>query len=79
MQEYKYNLNDLKEQREYWKTVCTDMMSDSDKEYYEKRKKAVDMYINGYSLIKIEKETGCYKQNIKSYVEKEYTDIMLSR
>lgn len=70
MRKRKFNLIELKECREKWKSVLTDKMSEVEKNLYLNKKKCVDMYIDGKNLSEIESETGITKQNISRYVEK---------
>ena len=61
MAEKKFNILKYKEERSTWKSVLTDSMSLEQKELFLKRKKAVDMYINGNSINDIVKETGLHR------------------
>lgn len=54
----------LKTERAYWKTVELSCLADSQRLLFLNRKKAVDMYIDGYTIKQIIKET-----NLKGYGE----------
>ncbi|WP_296561790.1 hypothetical protein [uncultured Acetobacterium sp.] len=58
------------EESKTWRTVSTYNMSDSDKQIYESRKKAVDLYLNGESMKNIEKMTGINHSHIKEFVDR---------
>ena len=46
MREKKYNLLELRQNRKLWSQVKTDLFSREKKEVFDKRKKAVDLYID---------------------------------
>ena len=48
-----FDLLQLREERKYWKSVELSCLSDSQKNKYLNRKKAVDMYIEGYTTQQI--------------------------
>lgn len=48
----------LQKERIYWKTVEESCLNEREFLLYKKRKKAVDMYIDGYSIKEIKNETG---------------------
>lgn len=57
----KLDLATLKIERTVWKTVCEDALDAKVREIYLKRKEAVDMYIDGHSLLDIYNKTGIDK------------------
>lgn len=48
-----FNLSHLKDERKYWKTVELSCLSEEHQNKYMNRKRAVDMYIDGYSALQI--------------------------
>lgn len=66
----KYNNDLLKTARENWNDVYVDALSEKDASIFKKRKKAVDMYIDGVKLRKIEKTTGIPHSKIGIYIGK---------
>lgn len=70
MRERKYNILELQQERLEWKTVYCDALEHDRQQVYLKRKKAVDMYIDGIELDAITAQTGIAKQNISRLVQK---------
>lgn len=70
MRKRKYNILELQQEYQNWKTVHYEVLDSENKKIYLNRKKAVDMYINGVELKTITAETGIVKQNIGRLVEK---------
>lgn len=66
----KYNLSTLKIERLEWKNVLVDVLDNTAREAFLSRKKAVDMYIDGFTLKEIEDKTNINKVSINKYVEK---------
>lgn len=66
----KFNLIELKDYREKWNNVCTEMMSDREKILFINKKECVDMYIDGKSLADIQEKTGIKMQNISRLIER---------
>jgi uncharacterized protein YerC len=60
----------LRVERLGWKKECVDALNEDIRNKFEKRKEAVDMYIDGYTLNEIESRTGIDKANIARYVNK---------
>ena len=70
MRERKYNILELKKYRENWTDVHIELLNNSQKEIYIKRKQAVDMYIDDFPLIKIMELTKIPWQKISQLVGK---------
>lgn len=70
MRERKYNILELQQERLEWKTVYCDSLDADKRQVYLNRKKAVDMYIDGFKLNEITAQTGIFQQNIRGLVEK---------
>jgi transposase InsO family protein len=51
------DIGHIKNERAYWKTVELSCLSDSEQLLFLQRKKAVDMYIDGYTIKQITEET----------------------
>lgn len=66
----KYNLSELKIERLDWKNVLIEILDDTAKEVFLSRKKAVDMYIDGFTLQAIEDSTKINKASISKYIER---------
>lgn len=64
------NLIILREMRDYWEPVKVEVLSDEDRDIYKKRKSAVDLYIDGYSLKLIEEKTGISSSETIRYVRR---------
>lgn len=64
------NIAKLLEESKIWRVVSTFSMSESDKQIYESRKKAVDMYLSGESMKSIEKMTGIKHSHVKEFVDR---------
>lgn len=58
MRNKKYNLLELQSYKENWVPIKTDLWSQDKRNTYEKRKRAVDMYIDDYPAKTIFSETG---------------------
>lgn len=78
-----YNLPQLREERKYWKTVELSCLTEEQQNKYLKHKKAVDMYIDGFSIKQIIAETNlkgksdCWK-NVLWLMNLDHTkDILL--
>lgn len=54
----------LRELRNYWEPIKTEALSDEDRKIYQKRKLAVDLYIDGCSVKSISEQTGFYSSEI---------------
>ena len=52
------NLELLQEERKYWSTVEDSQLTSTDRLKYQMRKRAVDMYIDGFTISQIMKYTG---------------------
>lgn len=70
MASIKFNLEELKIERKCWKNVCEDTLTEETKSIYEKRKEAVDMYIEGYSMKDINSKTGIDKALVTRYLKR---------
>jgi len=70
MRERKFNLIELSEQQKSWDVVCEDYLDETSKEIYRKRKLAVDLYIEGYSLREISKQSGIAYQSVYQFIER---------
>jgi len=68
MKSGKYSLEYLQIARNDWETPCFDAIPEDKREEYQKRVKAVDMYIDGKSNVLIEKVTGIDKNHICRFV-----------
>jgi putative transposase len=66
----KLNIEILKVERENWKNVCEEVLVEEIKVIYIKRKEAVDMYIEGYSLTDINSKTGIDKSTVIKLLKK---------
>lgn len=66
----KFNLLALQQQRDEWKRVCTDFMVEEERNAFDKMQKAVDMYIEGYSLKEIVIKTNIPHQKISKLVQR---------
>lgn len=52
------DIETIKDESKEWKSVLISNITEEDKEIYLKRKKAVDMYLDGYKLANIVEATG---------------------
>lgn len=66
----KINILELRQNREIWNTVNSDVLSSNVRTQYIKRKTAVDLYIDGISPKKIHEETGILPCEIIRLVKK---------
>lgn len=66
----KMNLTDLQEVRKRWKDIPLEVVPKNKVNLFKNRKQAVNMYIDGYTLKEIEKQTGIYASRIASLVKK---------
>lgn len=66
----KYNINELKIARLSWKPVLEDALDENQREKYINRKNAVDMYIDGYELLKIQEFTKVNYTNISRLINR---------
>ena len=66
----KYNTAILRAERKRWTDIPTDKMDEKTKKAYETRKKAVDMYIDGYKKREIKEETGSAGINVLYLIER---------
>jgi len=66
----KYNLSELKAARLEWKKVLEDALSPENREIFASRKKAVDMYIDGFDNNAIGQETSIHETRIYKLVAK---------
>lgn len=66
----KYNLSELKLERLEWKNVLVEVLDDTAKDVFLSRQKAVDMYIDGFTLREIEDKTKINKVSISKYIER---------
>ncbi|WP_160316202.1 transposase [Acetobacterium bakii] len=64
------NKKELSTESKTWSKPVTINMSDFDRETYESRKKAVDLYLSDEPLNKIEQSTGIKTSHICEFVEK---------
>lgn len=58
MAEKRFDINELRSIRENWNDIPSEVIPEKYREIYIKRKKAVDMYIDGYSTQTILDRTG---------------------
>lgn len=70
MREKKYNLLELRQNRELWTTVKTDLWEDEKKIIFYNRKRAVDLYIDDSPAAEIYKETGIRHNKIADLVNR---------
>lgn len=66
----KFDTEYLKNARKGWEELCEDALVPEKAEKYKKRKQAVDLYIDGYQVSKIEEITGIDESKIPSFVKK---------
>ncbi|EPR10215.1 DDE-type integrase/transposase/recombinase [Ruminiclostridium papyrosolvens] len=64
------NLVEIRLARDNWDKVLTTKMTDDERFIFENKKKAVDMYIDGYGIKIITEETGVNRTRIKRLVER---------
>ncbi|WP_187389251.1 hypothetical protein [Acetobacterium wieringae] len=64
------NLEILKELSNSWPKISTINMADSERQKFESRKIAVDLYLSGYPIKEIEKLTGIKQTHIRNFVDK---------
>ena len=70
MAKQKYDLYSLRIERTKWEIIPTDEMDDETRAAYLKRKKAVDMYIDGYKNSEIKEGAGNAVYNVLRLIEK---------
>lgn len=70
MAEKKYNIIELQQARMGWKNVLEDCLSEDERRIFISRKKAVDMYIDGYKLSEITSESGLSKSQVVKMIHK---------
>lgn len=70
MREKRHNLLVLRQNRENWVPLKTDLWPQNKKELYEKRKKAVDLYIDDVPAREIYEETGILHNKIANLVDR---------
>jgi len=66
----KYNLSELRAARREWKKVLEEALSPEKRVIFANRKRAVDMYIDGFDNKAIGQETGIHKSRIYKLVAK---------
>lgn len=66
----KYNLEELREIRKEWQEIPIEAIPEKYQETYKARKKAVDMYIDGETNIKIKEETAIGTSHIGNLIQK---------
>ena len=66
----KYEQDDLLQIRSLWKEIPEEVIPENNRETYKKRKKAVDMYIDGAKLKDITAATGVLGSNIPRLIDK---------
>ncbi len=64
------NLVEVRLARDNWDKILTTNMTDEEKTMFENKKKAVDMYIDGYSIKIISETTGVENSRIRRLVER---------
>ena len=70
MAEKRFDINELRSIRENWNDIPSEVIPEKYREIYIKRKKAVDMYIDGYSTMDIFERTGIVHNHISKYIQK---------
>lgn len=68
----KYNLNELRKLREIWidEDIITEAQNEEDRNTYFRRKKAIDMYIDGFKLKHIQDETQVTRADIMRFLKR---------
>lgn len=66
----KLSITELRIERQSWASVLEDALSPKDREIFVKRKTAVDMYIDGINISKIEETTNVVRTSIAKFVAK---------
>lgn len=66
----KYTLDELRVNREDWINIPEDVIPVQYRDTYRMRKMAIDMYIDGYHYMDIEKRTGIKHNNISKILSK---------
>ena len=66
----KYNIHDLQSLRQQWQEIPIEAIPEKNRSLYQKRKEAVDMYIDGYGLLDIERITGISQKHISTFIKK---------
>ena len=70
MAEKRFDINELRSIRENWNDIPSEVIPEKYREIYIKRKKAVDMYIDGYSTQTILDRTGIGHNHITEFILK---------
>ena len=70
MRNKKFNLLDLRRYRENWKEIKTELWSNDKRNLFVRRKKAVDMYIDDFSVQKIFNDTGIRSDKVAKLIER---------
>ena len=70
MREKKYNLLELRQNRKLWSQVKPDLFSREKKEVFDKRKKAVDLYIVDAPAKEIYAETGIKHNKVADLINR---------
>lgn len=70
MAEKRFDVNELRSIRENWNDIPSEVIPEKYREIYIKRKKAVDMYIDGYSTQTIFDRTGIGHNHITEFILK---------
>lgn len=65
----KYNIHDLQSLRQQWQEIPIEAIPEKNRSLYQKRKEAVDMYIDGYGLLDIERITGISQKHISTFIK----------
>ncbi len=68
MRNKKYNILDLRQNRDEWSPIKTELWEQIKKDTYDKRKKAVDMYIDDFSAQEIFAATGIAHDKVAKLV-----------
>lgn len=68
MRTKKYNILELQQNREEWSLIKTDLWSSSKRDIFDKRKLAVDMYIDDFSAKEIYENTGINHDKVAKLV-----------
>lgn len=66
----KYSIQELQNLRNYWKEIPLEAIPEKNRNLYKKRKEAVDMYIDGYSLSNIEKITNISHSHMATLIKR---------
>ena len=66
----KHSLSELKIARLSWKNILEDALDPNNFDLYTRRKKAVDMYIDGMNVVQIEEDTKIHISSIGRLIDK---------